>query len=561
MLIKILGYSDVFSGELPEYEELVKDIPSEVIIKFLCFINHQLYLNPYSNKVQLLILKKFFTRIPDATKLRLGSLLETLKKDNKGLQIIFSSQYILKMIENELIANRQFDFKDTNADQEHRIFKAYLLIVQELSEKPFSGKVISNSKKDFFYKYIWKIEVNQIDFSDVVNPYYSLIRSIVFLKFLSSSQKVKDAVNEFLGQFVTNGHIDYIMRHLSILRALEPKNPDDINGNVVIKKADGFEHILDWLCIDLTDIGTNPKLRKDFIGLRSKPLIKFQDEYYISHRSYLVDKLFLSLQFDLYSFDRFRNKFSGFQDFRSFVGLKFTEQYFVKLIMEKCLIKNNHQVLLFDEEDERYMPDVYFRDGKNIFLFELKDTMMAADVIESFSFETIKRDIETKFVENRKGAPKGISQLKIQIEHLKENVFLRDDFLSMGIKRRNIRVYPVILYTDKRYGISGVEEYLNDKFLSIMTGSQVFQRIERLVFINVRWFVDNLIRFNNKKVDLKTVIVQHRKSLESRCRKADLTNEIEDFEKTFANFGKTSKSVSKRLRRDDLSEVLRILDV
>src|SRR5690606_31479094 len=93
-------------------------------------------------------------------------------------------------------------------------------------------------------------------------------------------------------------------------------------------------------------------------------------------------------------------------------------------------------------------------------LFEIKDALFPADVIDSRSYEAIKKLMDDKYNGNNKGT----GQLVKQLIHLKTGTYENKSFEDLGIKRRNLVIYPVLVYTDRHFGMPGFNRYLMDEF-------------------------------------------------------------------------------------------------
>jgi len=104
-----LAYSDIFNGEIPKIEELLKDIPSTVVISILAFINAQLY-HDDSIQTQLNVMSRLMEHQPMEVKRLLNEKVKRKLELEPQIQF-FSALSTTKFIHNELIS-----FRDIKSD-------------------------------------------------------------------------------------------------------------------------------------------------------------------------------------------------------------------------------------------------------------------------------------------------------------------------------------------------------------------------------------------------------------------------------------------------------------
>ena len=117
----------------------------------------------------------------------------------------------------------------------------------------------------------------------------------------------------------------------------------------------------------------------------------------------------------------------------------------------------NWQRVLFDDESKG-KPDAMFKIGNHLFIIELKDSLMSENVMESLDFKSIENHIIRTFIQSE-GKRKAIQQLVVYIEKYENNEYENDGFPY----NKRLNIYPLIIYTDYKYKINGLNHFLSVK--------------------------------------------------------------------------------------------------
>ncbi len=142
-IVLIPTYKDVFEGKSEQYFKLVEDIPSRVIITLMSFINNQLIDYRNDRKKQIELFDFVVRRLEPKEKARIANQINKFYHRANSDIALFGLRYTMEFINRELVNYRDFDFIDTTPEQELRIFKAYLKIVEDLTTN--DAEIISNS--------------------------------------------------------------------------------------------------------------------------------------------------------------------------------------------------------------------------------------------------------------------------------------------------------------------------------------------------------------------------------------------------------------------------------
>jgi len=188
---------------------------------------------------------------------------------------------------------------------------------------------------------------------------------------------------------------------------------------------------------------------RNFSGLKESPLFRINDgEYLVFNWNFLSNKLYNGLLFDFYLRSTISQEFPTFLAFKKYISESVIEKFIFRKLIEQSFRKKQTKVI-FDNLVISGMPDAYVRDNKYIFLFEIKDAFFSSSTMSSLSYSKIKETIDQKYNTEKKGTGQIVKQLK----HLINSSYEENSFEKMNIKRRNIVVYPIIIYTDSLFNL------------------------------------------------------------------------------------------------------------
>jgi hypothetical protein len=134
-IVETPSFRDIFKEDPPSLNALIEDIPSNVIITFLSFINAQLFLSLEGKQSQIGIWQLITRRFPEKLRREIFSGIYPFIEKQKDGVIIFATWHITEFIQHELINYREFDFTDTTPEQELRLFKAYFIVAETLNDR------------------------------------------------------------------------------------------------------------------------------------------------------------------------------------------------------------------------------------------------------------------------------------------------------------------------------------------------------------------------------------------------------------------------------------------
>ncbi len=559
-------YSDIFDGEVPKLEDLIKDIPSETVISILSVISSYLYLEGNGLKTQFRVLN--FLNLRQSLETRQSILQRLFRRADKEESIEFFTQlYCMEFLHYEFTHYRDFKINDTTPYQELNFLKAYFVIAEQVNKK-YTTAFDTNKELagDYFQKSIWPTLFDQFEVNHRSNPFTGMIKGIAFLNFMEFYSPYNKYVHEFLAKHKKKKSWNYILDLMMLIKSSWDeilKKPD--RPPFSFKDIEGFTSLFKSFAISVEEYSKEYSLgKKNFSGFKSKPLFEILNGHYIViNWDFLSNKLYDGLLFDFYNQSGIseNENFKDFITFKKYVSEKLTEQFLFQKLITQCFQKK-HTVTVFDHKIVDGFPDAYVRDGKTIFLFEIKDAAFPVSSSNSFSFDTIKTTIDQKYNSERKGTAQLIKHLKL----LRDGTFESKTFEQLKLKRRNLRVYPIMVYTDKFFNAPGINRYLNAEFKKKISAAElenVFGKIENLTFLNLSFLIDNIQLFTDEKLGFRNLIDTYNQeivNLEKKNKKKNTEISLllinESFEEVMSR-----KHSSKLNKKDYIKTIVEILNL
>ena len=510
MKINVLpSYKEIFNEEPSSLSELLFDIPSRIVISLLSGISATLSIKDDLDS-QIKIYQIFTGNFSEGQKKKIfGAIHPYIKLNNNELKL-FSIWTCTEFIERELIDYREIVNDDLTSDHELQILKAYMVVNEDLINKRKSTKPETSTNHSFV---TWPLLIKQFEFNIRVDPVYQAVRSLLLFNLLEKNLETKQYVDNWIGSFGRPSYWNYILDliNLCTIRYSSDKNkldPNPVFSPFAIQSSKDFESIFEDLTNTANQSKSKQPLSNDYIRIRDKPLFKIDGKYIVLNWDFLFNKLYNGLLFSFYKNSGITHKFQKFPDFKSHIGTYFSERVLLRRILNACFNKR-YVVLNFDDELEG-LPDCYYRNRNHLFLFEFKDALISSEVIQNQSFEEFKNDIELKFVANANNKPKGISQLIQHIIKVENNNFTFDSLLAKKIKKRNLRIFPIIVYTHPIHSMPGINDYLDKKFKASLNSIQLKEidskKVKPLTLIDLEFFFRAILFFRENEISLEKLI-------------------------------------------------------
>jgi hypothetical protein len=423
--------------------------------------------------------------------------------EKKGVRIgIINTYSSLKLFE-YFFSKPEEPETQTKAELEVNLFKAYLALNSEFTEKQ-SIAFSSAQKSDEELKIPMMMFCMQYPVSDKsnydINQIWAtqMIKAIYLFQFLESHEKTQPLLAAFLAYFNCPTWQEYLK---SLLPLTTPaiKSEREAHTDIVVEPGEKFEQgcaFIEKLMVQEQD-ELDPN---DFLTIRAKPFYKVKDGVYrIIFNLFVVEKIFKGVYFLLRDVNKTLPPESRIKEIKSFYGDEFSEKILCYKVMEsiypdKCIRYSGKELA---EMKIDAAPDYYVRKGKNILLVESKDFLIAADKKMSFDFnvyeEEFGRVLDFEELPDGKIKPKAVVQLINSIHRILKKEFTADT----DYHYKDVFIYPILLTHDHQYDTPGFNELIDfwfqDDLLELAEEGLFIHHVKPLSVVNIDSLIYNQV--------------------------------------------------------------------
>lgn len=474
---------------------------AEKFIIFTTMLSANLYASQFKdNSIQEKIMIEFHDALYETEDGRL--ICDWLK--SHGLRSLNVNYYCLMELYRLLLKYNQTGCKNMSLSKNERLL--YLKLILIANENRFDK--YNDCKKnlesitpydEFAYeKLFWPVLLPETDLNENIRIEYEMFRLKSFIDGITEIHS--DIHNEIDNFFHQRGFDDYQTYASSLaMLYLDFITSYTNQGKIkfVIAEDEQRKKILSPLVINQVE-------NYSYLSLKSHPVYYYQKGYYVIHWNYLLSQIFIG------TFMALKGKLNacGLNNIKKECGT----------IVEKTLFKNVlkasfgkiWQKAMFDEQG-RGLPDAIFKMGNHLFIMELKDSLMKESVMETADFESIEKYFTETFIQTEKGKKKGIKQLTAYI-----NDFIKGKYGKEGFPyNRRLNIYPLIVVTDYKYRLNGLNHFLSVKFDEIIKQDvalmPVRNRIRPLTVIGLDCMFNLQLKFQSKQIKFADSIDNYHK--------------------------------------------------
>lgn len=499
----IINFRNIFPQEQkPTINELLKGIPTCSILKIIGYFMAQVHANEDNIELQSKIFNFWLDvqedKVKQTIKIKFDEFIDNKKSNFQFFSNITSLYFIQYLFVNY---NSDVD-RELTADEELRLFKAYLIVSEEWSDKEVEFLSQSPKNEDELVAYILPFQMKHNEIQSYKDFRAQFIKAIYFFQFLEQDKDLGKYLPDFLGKYGLKTWKEYLMNALTpyILSLSEGKKPSIL----VFNESHNLEvDFWDTFCIKLDDY--SPK--SDFLELRESPVFKLQDFNYIFYNfNFVIDKLYQALQFVFSKLLIEKGVVENFGNFKSkYYSEQFSENFMFYKTIEYCFI-NQKNIISFNGEQLADLlgekgPDYYIRIDNHLILIEFKDVLMGAGPKVSYDFNQISAEISRKLVKNEGGHAKGVGQLARFINEMPVGGFDFDP-----IDGDKINIYPIMVVTDTSFTLFGINFLLQQEFLKLINLSDC-KDIKWLSLIGLDTFLLYQDSFNENRISLFDILI------------------------------------------------------
>ena len=499
----MISYSQVYADEQVSVDSLLKDMPTAEAVEwcsYIVFRKDNLIIGETDIHILSPLLFSFESELQHKLTDYLGGFYN-------GVDCLIDKFSLLNLTQ-YLIAHHNEEHHELTKDEKTRLFKAYLLFCDEYLERISFGQSMPDKyTAEDMLNYYMPITLLTSEIDTFTDSSLEVIKGKwFFVDFSNSDKKFKQFVDDFIRIKGYHSAIEYLGYIFNIVASTVVHEPPT---NIIKFSEDSGKWIdfMDGMSADSDNFEENDGLS----AIQSRPIYRLgENKYAILFTRFFVDKMFQGMLFDmaaaLASEGIFKDKVGAYISLKQQVGERFSEQFLLYRILEKTLFRRMpvrltgealHKVLKSGE------PDYYARRNNRVFVFEFKDVRLDAQTKSSCNYETIRQKLYNCFVENEDGRPKGVKQLANVIENKLPDILEKSD---MTVPKVELKIYPIIVYTDGSFDIEGINYYLSGEFRRIIHVTDDRYQVKDLVMVNLNLLMKLENFFVDGKIELDKVI-------------------------------------------------------
>ena len=372
-----------------------------------------------------------------------------------------------------------------------------------------------------YEKMFWPLLLPETDINEAIRIEYEMYRLKCFVEeFEKEYPNATFTIDSFFQERGFENYSSYVSALSFIFMDYITSYTNHHELKSGIKESEQTRKLFASLMVN--DISLN-----SYLELKTHPVYYFNGAYYVLHWNYFLSQIFIGTFMALK--ERLENV--GFQNIKKASGLIVEKSLFKKVMTTS--FSRYWQYALFDDE-RKGKPDALFKMGNNLFIIELKDSLMSETVMESFDYKSIENHIIRTFIQSEKKG-KAIKQLSSYINRYYNNEFEKEGFPY----NKRLNIYPIIIYTDYKYRINGLNHFLSIKCGELINQKDINnstkQRIRPLTVIGLDCMFNLQLKFQCKKIKLADAIDNYHKYIKTTAKKNE-NKGVELFSKLYPSF-------------------------
>lgn len=417
----------------------------------------------------------------------------------------------------EILKRDGRDMKTDELDTERRLFDAYLTVNEVYGAKSDGiTKELGQPEKGSLRLLEWlakTVLTTLLPYNDLVNPNVIELWFTQFVKACICFEYFEQNHPELLKLYFKKYGIDDWREYL---KAIMP-----VVDHAVLRSKGGLSYLSiehsaatnkSRLFLDSLSLNSEVifEVKTDFIHARSNPLFKIDEKtYLVIDPVLIVNKMYNSVFFEMLQILK-DNKISvkPYKNFFQLYTAEFIENYLsYKLLNSMYGGKNGYHITGHDIKEKFGLhtePDYYSRTNNDVFLYEIKGSIITGDAKQSFSYAEIEKELLLKYYEDEKKDKKAVLQLVERIELL----FAEGDLYDPERYRPNLNIYPILLVSEVALITPGVNHLVNKWFRSKVTEvlPDKAGQIHDLVILDINSLILYLDQLKNDPDLLKKMI-------------------------------------------------------
>ncbi|GAB3179734.1 hypothetical protein [Telluribacter humicola] len=176
-------------------------------------------------------------------------------------------------------------------------------------------------------------------------------------------------------------------------------------------------------------------------------------------------------------------RFNSYNAFQGYIGYHYFEQYLVKKYLSAIFYRPHQKVI----SSEQYQDFIIKATENKVLVIEVKSSTFHAKTLEEMDFNAFRSTIDQNLLTSKSSATKnkGLSQIVKQIEYLYDDTSDLAHLLGISAPHK-VTIYPIIIYSDPNFDVSGVNDYVNEQFDAVRSnGHKQVRSIKPVTLINI----------------------------------------------------------------------------
>ena len=452
-----------------------------------------------------------------------------------------------------LLKHKKGECKDTSMSVDEKIIYLKLLFIanEKRLKKPndFYKNLISITPDDIFSyeKMFWPLLLPETDVNEAVRLEYEMYRLKCFVEEIEIEYPNASCTIDLF--FQERGFENYSL-YASALSIIFLDYITCYTNHHKLKsgiKESVQTHML-FAPLMVNNININ-----SYLELKTHPVYYYNGAYYVLHWNYFLSQIFIGTFMAL----KERLNEAGFQDIKKTSGLIIEKTLFKKVLTTS--FSRNWQRALFDDGREG-KPDAMLKIGNHLFIIELKDSLMSETVMESLDYNCIKDHIIRTFIQSD-GKRKAIQQLVAYIKKYENNEYENNEYENDGFPyNKRLNIYPIIIYTDYKYRINGLNHFLSVKFRELITQKDIEEstkrRIRPLTVIGLDCMFNLQHAFQDKKLKFADAIDNYHRHIKTTEKKYE-NKGVEIYSRLYPSFDRYLPENRNVLMANNIQSILK----
>lgn len=508
-----IGYQEIY-GDFANVKplELLADIPTPVILKFVAEKYASVFYAQSDIENQRLLIREFIPFLPTRVRQKVWRFISRTEKAGNHA-FIYGAMGCHMIYRMALQLNNHLDEGDVELceDEYEPLFKALLYCNSVWTSQQISKDVLSVG--DMSLK--MDIPIAEIKHYKDFRP--QLFKAHQFFAFCEGDETFSSYLPPFYSEKGVNNWAEYITLLFGIY--------SHSISSCVLPSGNAFEQkFFSQYVINPEDHEVAGLWDAGYMGLgylRNHFLYKLpSEELLILDANLLIDKMYQGLKFDLFNTvkkNRLLNvngkEYKDQRDFNATLGDCFSEKHLLYTILDKTYNGGNAIKFTGDELKQSGIDaelDYYLRIGNTLYLIEYKDVLFPDALRYSDNVKDIKQGIFDRLCKDDDGKPrKGAGQLLFNVDRILNHGLMN----SLDPDVANVTsIFPLLVTTDSAFSALGVNLAVTEAYERIRKAKyQFLQNV--LIFIPVIVNLDTLIllsyRLHTAKLQLNNVLLEY----------------------------------------------------